>query len=782
MPNEVFINAFQIHTKPSQIAQFGLIDTKPETSNRVVRFRIAANVAKQLTKSGVPTFSVGPDLFSTKPIEGLYSTDIDLEGTSVHFETGLEMIEKIQLSTIEQGSERLVNKLVDWYFGEKVPKSFHMENANFVGENLFAKLESRLYAAFKVNVNEGLLRATRLIGNNDYLLLDPEYRVTWEQSLWDEVKAYAKNNLNADVYLPSAHTVSRINEKYGKVGDKRGVWVQGRNKVGEYEVIEFDFTKNPLTPDTVNGMSQLDFFSKVYNRADLIKDKQQPLVKVRVARGYHFGKMNYHVPELLEFDRLPPYIKENGKVSAALANIQKPPPRGRFAQILNFVQGDPFGRTKGFSGDEFVNEFVSIDRSPVLSNAKTLDPIRVKMGGKSFAVESDKDFLNNILKSEFHRGATIENLWLVCTGDRRDEVIAFYLRLREDALAHGLILPENPTVRIAANEALSAFLEVLVGADSSELVITFGSSGNDDLYDSLKNELLVKYGTLSQHVTYDKTLDRIRDYESLGNNIGIKAIVANLVMQICAKAGGAPWAFEQPIYKKGCPIIGLDVTQTADSERFVAACAVFDDCGEYLFSQPSREPSELVQGLSVVLLEALQRYEAKFGKPSDLFIVREGLNYTQERKFLLRANGGEISVIEDVLHKQAIGNYVLTMEKKNTHLRMFKRITDVRVDNPESGTVVIGSPFPANEMLMVSHEVKQGTIDPIHYKVIKPGNPEMDRIAHALFKLSRHHWNTPRAIRTPAPAFHANQITYLIRRILRQSPRHQRVLDRPFYL
>jgi len=780
MQQQVFINAYPLDIEARKVSLYEIVETTPETKNRIVKFRLAANIAKRLTKTESPVFSVGAEIYATQDIHESHEEELDIEGTKVKFQIKLERREDIDLKTLEQGPERLVNKLVDWYYIATVPNSFHMENVNYIVENIFAKLESRLHSAFKINVNEGLLRATRTFNGIIYLVIDPEYRVTWEQSLWDDVKFFAKSNLNADVYLPSAQTIRAINERYGRVGTKPGRRVQGKNKLGEYEIIEFDFTKNPMTPNIVDGMSQYDFFAKVHNTP--ITDKKQPLVRVRVTRGYHFGKENYHVPELLEFDRIPPHIRENKRVSGALANIQKPSPRGRFAQIINFVQGDPFGRSKGFAVNEFVKRFMTVSSRPILVDAKVLDPIKVKMGEQSFSVSNDSEFLRNIFKRKFHRVPDAPNLWLVYVKEREADVFEFYQKLRQESATHGLILPEKPVCKPVESLQYSEFVKALHGADKTEIVLTFGPASDDELYEAIKQELLVKYGTLSQHISYENTIERIHEYESQGNEHGIKTILTLISMQMCAKLGGAPWAFSEPIYNKGCPIFGLEVSHLQGEDLIIAACAVFDEFGEYLFSEPSVQPIEIVAGLSQVLQNAIARYTKQFGKPSQVFIVREGLNYTQEKNFLLKKDKGELPVLESVLKQAGLENYVFVMEKKNTHLRMFKRITDVRVENPAPGTVVIGSPFERNEMVMVSHEIIQGTADPVMYKVIRPLQVEMEQVAKALYKLTRHHWNTYKAIRTPAPAFHAHEITYMVRRILKQTPRHRRVLDRPFYL
>src|SRR5207245_6064606 len=173
------------------------------------------------------------------------------------------------------------------------------------------------------------------------------------------------------------------------------------------------------------------------------------------------------------------------------------------------------------------------------------------------------------LGHKFHRGASASNVWLVYDRSKEQDVTEFYRELQEESLAHGLNLPVSPTLKPADAERQPEFLSALSGAHDAELVISFGTLNDNELYEGLKRELLIKHGTLSQHITFDNTIDRIKDYESRGYTVGIKAILANLAMQICAKLGGAPWAFESPIYNESWPIIGIDIARLSRNSDVV---------------------------------------------------------------------------------------------------------------------------------------------------------------------------------------------------------------------
>lgn len=790
---QVFLNLFLVELLQKKVYQYKISETTPETRNREVRFKIAANIAKKLSKDGAPVFSIGEDIYAvekiptsqTDPATGLetallYKDSQNISGTSLEFSVKLFESETINLDMLNEGPERLINRLVDWYYRENIADSFHMENANYIGQNLFRRLEEKYYKKYKVNVNEGMTRATRMFGGKSYLLLDSDYRVTWEQSLWDNIKWYVQNTLNKNVYMADANTIRAINEHFGRTKNKPGRFVQGKNNVGEYEVLGFDFSKNPQTPGTAGNASQAEFFENAYGLK--IQDMKQPLARVRVARGYHRGKENYHVPELLIFDKLPPMIKADEKFMSALYAVSKPEPRGRFAALINLVQGDPFGKTSGFATNQFVKKFVNIPSSPLLADAKVADPITVRMGEDRFKVSSHQDFLSKILQKKFHRVSSVKKISLVFIKEKGDSVVKFYSMLRSEAEEHGLSLPEPDLISVERTDD-SLFKEAIKKTGDSALVLSFTAKSDDELYELIKKELLVSYGVLSQNISYEKTIDRIDLLQSQGKEREIKTILTLIAMQLCAKLGGAPWAFDEPIYEKDCPILGLDVYYSATDATSVGSCAAFDQYGEYLFSDVSdpKYKNEKIATLKELLTGVLNKYVSAHGTPQKVFIVRDGLNFTQEQQYVHDAQTGELAIIEEVLKQFGIGEYVFVMEKVHTSLRMYKKITDIQVDNPDPGTFLIGAPFDKNEMLMVSQDTYRGTAEPVLYKILKPSEPDMEKIAASIHKLCRHHWNTPAAIRIPAPARHADEIQQFIRRVLGATP-HRNVLDRPFYL
>lgn len=786
----VFLNLFQVKEYSAALLQYQFESVQPITLNRQTKFRLAAEVARKLLREGDLAFSVGDSIYSTTELghTGPFRQELDINGTTIAFETNLELVEKESELNAEKLS-RLTNKLIDWYYTENVQPSFRMENVNYTGFNLFAKLQANLYRSYKININEGTLRATRTFDNAPYILLDTVYRVTWEDNLWEAVKAYVKVDLNTDFTLPSATTVRNINERFGRFDNKRGAKVQGKNKVGQYEVLEFDFSKNPTTPGTSSdSMSQLEYFRKRYGESTEITDLSQPLVKVRTISGYYRSSSAsnwvYHVPELLLLDHLPYNIRSNTKVNSAIVNITKPLPRTRFSHILSFMKGDVFGKRAGFARSEFVRKFVSVDSQPVGGIALLMDSFKVKMGESVFSVSTESEFLSKILANSFHRVVNPKSIALLFSSAKRESVNSFYDKLRSAAQKVGLILPESPLILEVSDSKYDSFVKEAGKAKDCDLVMSFGSVGEDILYDSLKRRLLIDFGLLSQHVTYENTLEKLEELERQQNQKYAQSLLTMFSMQLCAKLGGAPWSFNDPIYEENCPIIGIDIVHNDDGS-ITGACAAFDAYGEYLFTSttPVNVGSErAITSLAELIDGVLDKYSSTKGTPESVFVIRDGLNASQEKEFLL-GQDGELSIIERSLESHGISDYILVMEKKGTHLRMYKKISDVKVENPDPGTVLVGKPLASNELLMVAQESYIGTVEPVLYQVFRPlAGYNLQRIAESLYKLSRHHWVTARSIKIPAPAYHADEITYLIRNVLGASPTDNRILSKPFYL
>jgi hypothetical protein len=139
---EVYLNLFPLTVKSLALYAYEIGNTEPRTRNRTVRFRLAANIAKKLSKDKGAVFSMGDRIYSSGAIEELRFEDtLDIDGTQVKFTVQLQASDEAESAVnVEQSTERLLNKLVDWYCRETNSAYFHQKNANYLGKNIFANM------------------------------------------------------------------------------------------------------------------------------------------------------------------------------------------------------------------------------------------------------------------------------------------------------------------------------------------------------------------------------------------------------------------------------------------------------------------------------------------------------------------------------------------------------------------------------------------------------------------------------------------------------------------
>jgi hypothetical protein len=131
-------------------------------------------------------------------------------------------------------------------------------------------------------------------------------------------------------------------------------------------------------------------------------------------------------------------------VNQAIVNITKPHPRSRYGSIINLVQGDEFGKSRGLSQDALVSQFVDLGSKPVCVQADVLPPTQIKMQKDVFTVASETDFFRGIARKKFHRIPEIGKVILLFNDSEKERVLNFYQQLRTLSAGHGLIFPKKP--------------------------------------------------------------------------------------------------------------------------------------------------------------------------------------------------------------------------------------------------------------------------------------------------------------------------------------------------
>lgn len=237
------------------------------------------------------------------------------------------------------------------------------------------------------------------------------------------------------------------------------------------------------------------------------------------------------------------------------------------------------------------------------------------------------------------------------------------------------------------------------------------------------------------------------------------SIASKVVIQINAKLGYAPWTVDIPFHQ-GCMIVGFDVCHDTNDKSKSYGAMVATLCPTTASGKthkyfscvtPHSNGTELSDSFALDITKALKSY---FNEnqilPSKIIIYRDGVGDGQIHQCL----DHEVRMIEKTLKqiydaKKIPLHFGFIIVSKRINTRVFKNN-----DNPLPGTVVDSViTLPERfDFFLVSQMVRQGSVSPTSYNVIKSDSLGMpaDHIQLLTYKLCHLYFNCSSTIRVPA--------------------------------
>jgi len=200
-----------------------------------------------------------------------------------------------------------------------------------------------------------------------------------------------------------------------------------------------------------------------------------------------------------------------------------------------------------------------------------------------------------------------------------------------------------------------------------------------------------------------------------------------------------------------------------------------------LHSNPSQE---LNDNMVPAISKALRKYqELNSNLPSRIIIYRDGVGDGQIQYVI----DHEITAILSCLAKAGLPEdqvkftYIIVNKKINTRIMQMEGRNAV---NPPSGTVVddVVTLPERYDFFLVSQSVRQGTVNPTSYNVIKDNSGlKPGHLQKLTYKLTHLYYNWPGTVRVPAPCQYAHKLAFLVGESLHQQP-SEKLEDTLFYL
>ena len=217
-----------------------------------------------------------------------------------------------------------------------------------------------------------------------------------------------------------------------------------------------------------------------------------------------------------------------------------------------------------------------------------------------------------------------------------------------------------------------------------------GQKGKAPLYDDLKR-LLIKEIPVPSQVVICNTIAKGKNVRSICNKI---------LIQICAKIGGEPWAINQmPFMNKPTMICGMDVYHKAGSgnKSILAFSASLNQTATRYWSSAKvqEEGQEISNTLQQIVSEALNEFKIRNGThPHQMIIYRDGLGDSQHKAMLMHEIPQIQLAINNVCRPKEVKLMVVLVNKRVNQRFFGSEIQNGassgsgRLSNPRPGTVV----------------------------------------------------------------------------------------------
>jgi len=259
---------------------------------------------------------------------------------------------------------------------------------------------------------------------------------------------------------------------------------------------------------------------------------------------------------------------------------------------------------------------------------------------------------------------------------------------------------------------------------------------------------------------------------------GLMSVATKVAVQMNCKMGGEPWAVKIPL--TDTMVIGYDTYHDTSQKGRSVGAVVASMNGTFtkylsvanLHTNPAQE---LNDNMCPAITKALRKYNEINGNlPARIIMYRDGvgdgqINYVIEH---------EIAAIMSCLsaaglpEDQVKFTYVIVSKRINT--RFFRM--NGPPSNPPSGTVVddVVTLPERYDFFLVSQSVRQGTVNPTSYNVIKDTSGlKPDHLQKLTYKLTHLYYNWPGTVRVPAPCQYAHKLAFLVGESLHRQPSEQ---------
>merc|ERR1719341_2140852 len=487
------------------------------------------------------------------------------------------------------------------------------------------------------------------------------------------------------------------------------------------------------------------YYTERYNRS--IRDPKQPLIvsmpKVRDERGGVSGPI-YLIPELCNMTGLSEEQRANFQLMKALGDYTRQDPKKRCETLKKFSERI---NTNQEIQTELTAWNLQFSRDLEQFRARILPPEVILGAGSSKATYQleNADWGTCFRKWNSFSVQSCTKWAVVCA--TRDEPATYIQALDR-------VIECNPSI-----------------------VMVVVPNNKGDHYAAVKKKCCLEKPVPSQVVTATV----------LSKPKGLMSVATKVAVQMNCKLGGEPWAVKIPL--TDTMVIGYDTYHdTSQKGRSVGAvvASMNSTFTKYLSvaNLHTNPAQELNDNMCPAITKALRKYNEINGNlPSRIIMYRDGVGdgqipYVMEHESTAIQNCFRAAGLTD---DQLLFTYIIVSKRINT--RFFKM--GGKPSNPPSGTIVddVVTLPERYDFFLVSQSVRQGTVNPTSYNVIKDTSGlKPDHLQKLTYKLCHLYYNWPGTVRVPQVCQLAHMLALLVGDSLHKMPAEGHLDDLLYYL
>ncbi|XP_070072440.1 protein argonaute-3 isoform X2 [Drosophila takahashii] len=539
-----------------------------------------------------------------------------------------------------------------------------------------------------------------------------------------------------------------------------------------YKINEICFDQSPksMFQTSTGSTSYVEYYKKFHNIN--IKDINQPLLlSIKKSRTTPDDKESIQfclIPELCYLTGLRDEVRSDNKLMREIATFTRVSPNQRQLALNKFHDNV----SKSTAAQEILNSWgLSLNKSYNKLKGRQMETAQIHFSKTIVSAGKNAEFSKYAVSNEMLEVIHL-NKWIIIHLKNDSRAATNLLdNMKQCCKPLGMNV-SKPTIISLDHDRIDAYIQALrrnITMDA-QIVVCICHNSRDDRYSAIKKICCSELPIPSQVIIAKNLLNESKN----------RSVVQKIVLQMNCKIGGSLWTVKIPF--KNVMICGIDSYHDPSNRgnSVAAFVASLNSSYTHWYSKAvvQSKSEEIVNGLTASFETALKIYKKRNGYlPENVIIYRDGIGDGQ-LKICLKY---EIPQFETVCGDRIKISFIVVQKRINTRIFLG---SDNQFDNPLPGTIVDQhiTRLKTYDFFLVSQLVRQGTVTPTHFVVLRDdANYGPDIIQKLSYKLCFLYYNWAGTVRIPACCMYAHKLAYLIGQSIQRDVADA-LLEKLFYL